>query len=81
MSIDRRGMLDDNPFDYRVYKDGKLEITWNGKPVVMYKGKKSEDLIKRLESSDDKQVQLILAKATGNFKRGNERISKMTDKY
>lgn len=81
MSIDKRGMLDEQPFDYRVYKDGKLEITWNGRPVVMYKGKKSEELIRKLDGADENGVQLILAKATGNFKRGNERISKMKAKY
>lgn len=81
MSIDKRGMLDEQPFDYRVFKDGKLHISWNNKTVLILKGKKSEELLKKLEGADDKDIQLALAKVTGNFKRGNERISKSSSKY
>lgn len=81
MSVDKRGMLDEQPFDYKVFKDGKLHISWNNKTVLILKGKKSDEILKKLEGADDKEAQLVLAKVTGNFKRGNERISKNTLKY
>jgi len=36
-------------------------------------GKKAEDFIKKIKNAEGKDAQLIMAKITGNFKRGNER--------
>lgn len=76
MPIDQKNVLDENPFDYRIFKDNKLEITWNDKPVMMLKGTAAAELIRKLEKAEGKEVQLILAKVTGNFKRGNEKLFK-----
>ena len=46
---------------------------WESKEVKILKGKEAEKLTKKLQGLDDKGVQLVLAKLTGNFKRGNER--------
>ena len=72
--IDQRNVLDEAPFEYRVFKDMKLEISWHNKPVMMLKGKPAQDIIKKIEQAkDSKSVQLILAKVTGQFKHGNEK--------
>jgi len=43
--------------------------------VKTIKGKEAEKIIAKIRSAaNEKEVQLILAKITGNFKRGNERI-------
>ncbi|MBN8585107.1 MAG: hypothetical protein J0M37_08425 [Ignavibacteria bacterium] len=73
--IDQRNMLDEEPFDYKELKDNKVQIYWNNKPVMLLKGAEALKLLKRLENSEGKQTQLILAKVTGNFKRGNEKNS------
>lgn len=73
--IDQRNMLDEEPFEYKELKDGKVQIYWNSKPVMLLKGAEAHKLLKRLENSEGKQTQLILAKVTGNFKRGNEKNS------
>jgi len=72
--IDKRGILDEEVFKYRVTKDKKVFISCEGRQVTTLSGKKAEDIIIKLQSAEDKEVQLILAKATGNFKRGNERL-------
>jgi hypothetical protein len=41
--------------------------------VVALKGARADKLIAGLTGMDSEQQQLTLAKATGNFKRGNER--------
>jgi hypothetical protein len=41
--------------------------------VVVLKGARADKLIAGLPGMDLEQQQLALAKATGNFKRGNER--------
>jgi len=65
--------LDDQPFDYRETKDGKVFITWQGQQVMALKGKKAELLLKRISRLEGAKLQMALAKVTGNFKRGNER--------
>ena len=74
--VDKRGYLDSNPFDYREGKDGKVFLTWEGNQVKILKGKEAEKFLSKVEAANDKEAQLIMAKLTGNFKRGNERASK-----
>ena len=72
-NIDARGRLDEQPFAYRVSKEGQVFIIWQGRTVVTVRGDDARRLLARLATLDDNGVQLALAKATGNFKRGNER--------
>jgi hypothetical protein len=71
--IDRREKLHEAPFDFRVTKNSRVLITWHGKQVKTLSGNAAQKLINALPALDDHGVQLALAKATGNFKRGNER--------
>ncbi len=66
-----RGLADD-PFDYRVTKSGEVRITRGGRVVSVLGGAAGERLAARL-GADPIQDQLLLAKATGNYRRGNER--------
>ncbi|WP_231580864.1 MULTISPECIES: hypothetical protein [unclassified Leucobacter] len=66
-----RGLADD-PFDYRVTKSGEVRITRGGHVVTVLGGAAGERLAARL-GVDPVQDQLLLAKATGNYRRGNER--------
>lgn len=71
--IDRRNRLDEEVFTYRVSKDNKIFIYWQGKNVMILKGKDSEKFLARVSNAGVKEVQLIMAKVTGNFKHGNEK--------
>ena len=65
-------------FSYRITKNGKVFVHWHGanrKREIVLKGVKAVKLIRVLPEMDDETQQLTLAKATGNFKRGNERRS------
>jgi hypothetical protein len=64
--------LDDDPFDYRVTKDGRILVSRGGRPVVTVAGSAAERLLGMLGRDDDLDQQL-LARATGNYRRGNER--------
>ena len=62
-------------FSYRFTKNGKVFVYWqgkNGKREIVMKGARAERLIRELPAMDTEQQQLALARATGNFKRGNE---------
>ena len=75
-NIDKRGILDEEVFTYRITKDKKVFISYEGRQVTVLSGKKAEGFIADISGAEGKDAQLILAKITGNFKRGNERDSK-----
>lgn len=68
--------MGNEPFSYRITKDNKILIYWhgaNGKREIVLKGAGAEKLIRELPTMNPERQQLALARATGNFKRGNER--------
>ena len=71
---DVRGRLVDDPFSYRVTKSGDVMISRGGRTVLTVGGGAGVKLLKALDATTtDAAEQLVLAKATGNYKRGNER--------
>lgn len=75
-NIDKRGVLDEEIFSYRISKDGTVFISWHSKQVKIIRGDKAQDFIRAIQDQTGKEAQLIMAKETGNFKRGNERQRK-----
>ncbi|HCJ59146.1 MAG TPA: hypothetical protein DHV55_18690 [Clostridiaceae bacterium] len=75
-NIDKRNRLEEEIFSYRVSKDNKVFIFWYEKQVMILKGKESEKFLAEIAKADKIESQLIMAKITGNFKRGNEKTNK-----
>lgn len=71
--VDKRNILDDEVFSYQTGKDGKVFIFWYRKQVKILKGKEAQKFLAKIAGLEHKEAQLVMAKATGNFKRGNER--------
>ena len=71
--IDKRNKLDEEVFSYRTGKDGKVFLSWRGKEVKILKGSEAATFLSKIEGMGHKNAQLVMAKATGNFKHGNER--------
>ncbi|MCC6612769.1 MAG: hypothetical protein IT320_04775 [Anaerolineae bacterium] len=71
--VDKRGKLDDDVFAYQVTKDGRVRLFWHERLVKTLAGDDARKLLSKLDGLDGHDLQLALAKATGNFKRGNER--------
>jgi hypothetical protein len=68
--------MDKEQFSYRISKNGKLFVNWlgkQGKREIVLKDSRADKLLRELLVMDPEQRQLALARATGNFKRGNER--------
>jgi hypothetical protein len=72
-TVDKRNKLDEEIFTYKFTKDNKVFISWHGKQVTILSGCKAERFIADIKQAEGKEVQLIMAKATGHFKHGNER--------
>lgn len=73
MPEDARGELLDGRFDYRLLKDGRVTVSYYGRPVTTLAGRDAERFLKRIDGLGDHAAQLVMARVTGNFKRGNER--------
>jgi predicted NAD/FAD-dependent oxidoreductase len=62
--------LAENPFDWQITKDRRVLIYRGGRLVVTAP---AGELADRLDRADTEQAQQLLARATGNYRRGNER--------
>ena len=56
-------------FDYEHRPDGSVVITHDGRVAVRLRGWRSEQFLREVDSDP----QLVMARWTGNYKRGNER--------
>lgn len=65
-------------FAYHYSKQGLLSISYQHKVIMHLKAKAGEKLYHQLQKcSKEEEIQMLLAKATGNFKRGNEKLAKL----
>lgn len=67
--------LDDNPFDWQVTKAGKLMIYRGGEFVMIVSPDKAAPVLAKL-GNDPEADQQILARITGQYRMGNERMGK-----
>ena len=68
--IDRRGKLGEEPFDVQVTRD-KVLVRFRGRLVRTLTGPDVQAVRAVLDNPE--ALQLLIARKTGNFKRGNER--------
>ncbi len=65
--------FDAEPFDWSVTADSRVLVSRGGRQVVVVAGARGSKLAAQLETADDDRAQQLLARATGNYKRGNEK--------
>jgi len=71
---DKRNLLKETqPFTYQLNGTDKARVFYQNRPVFTAVGKDYQKLEKAIRAGDAYEIQLCLAKMTGNFKRGNER--------
>lgn len=63
---------DDMVFSFRSSRDGKVFIAWRGRVVTTLAGDTARRFLTAVEHETAAEAQLRMARATGNFKRGNE---------
>jgi hypothetical protein len=64
------------PFSYATRADGSIVISYRTAPVTILRGRSAERFTARISDADAADAQQLMARATGNFKRGNERQGK-----
>ena len=72
--IDQRGRLEEEPFTVKATRD-KVLVEFRGRLVRTLVGRDADEVKRALDAGDHAAVQLLVARKTGNFKRGNERTS------
>lgn len=71
---DQRDILfNEKPLSYKLLKENKAQILYKGKMVSTIVGKEYNKLKRVIEMDNVYELQLFLAKITGQFKHGNER--------
>jgi len=70
---DKRNRFDHEVFSYRATKDGKVFLFWQGKQVKVLRGQVAQKFLRDVVVVGLQEAQLMMAKITGNFKRGNTR--------
>jgi hypothetical protein len=60
-------------FSWGQTKDGRVRISRDGRVVTTLAGPSAHRFLSRVEGADEAAVQLEMARATGNYKRGSER--------
>jgi hypothetical protein len=63
-------------FAYSLTRDGRVRISHRGRQVVTLAGAKAEAFRAKVDGADPDAQQLLMARMTGNFKRGNERMAR-----
>lgn len=78
--MSEKNSLEEKPFSYRQYKNGNVSVFYEGKAVTILKGKNAQKFSSQVENTTEFEAQMLMAKITGNFKRGNEREGKLKGK-
>lgn len=62
-------------FSYRVLKSREVEVRHHGKLAATLRGADAADFIAEVEAGDEHDGQQLMARLTGNYKRGNEGLA------
>ncbi|GGB73059.1 hypothetical protein GCM10011314_10730 [Knoellia flava] len=60
-------------FDWHERGDGSVVITHHGSMATVLRGRRARDFVEDVEAGDDQE---LMARVTGNYRRGNERTAK-----
>jgi len=63
-------------FDFQRRKDNSVLITHNGKTASTLRVELASEFLEDMADTDDAEAQEIMARLTGNYRRGNERLAK-----
>ena len=67
--------MDDLGFTFRARKNGEVEILHRGRRATTLRGTVARDFLATAAAGDEAELQQVMARLTGNFKRGNERTA------
>jgi len=63
-------------FSYRTRKAGEIEVLHHGRLAATLRGAVALDFLAEMQSCGHAAAQQLMARLTGNYKRGNERSAR-----
>ena len=66
---------EDLGFTYRVRKTREVEVLHHGKLAATLRGTDAADFLSEVEAGGLADAQQLMARLTGNYKHGNERLA------
>ncbi|MEI5102508.1 hypothetical protein RB200_33405 [Streptomyces sp. PmtG] len=66
-------MAEAHGFTYEERGDGSVEIRHHGRPATVLRGGRAARFVREATTGD---AQLVMARWTGNYRRGNERAAR-----
>jgi hypothetical protein len=73
-------MSHDFGYSYQTRKNGDVAILRHGEIVTLLKKNRAQDFLDNVEKRPN-DAQMLMAKITGNYKRGNERVAQFDQKF
>jgi hypothetical protein len=67
--------MNDLGFTYRLKKNKDLEIHHRGRLASTLRGHDATDFLAEVEAGSEDDAQQLMARVTGNYKHGNERLA------
>jgi hypothetical protein len=68
-------MTNDLGFTWRQRKNGDVELLHRGRLATTLRGADAADFLGEVQAASDEDAQQLMARVTGNYKRGNERLA------
>jgi len=62
-------------FTFRRRKDGEVQVLHRGRLASTLRGADALDFLSGVQASTPADAQQLMARVTGNYKRGNERLA------
>jgi hypothetical protein len=66
---------EDLDFSYRQLKSGEVEVLHRGRRASTLRGNDALDFLAEVEGASTYEAQQLMARVTGNYKHGNERLA------
>lgn len=76
MTQERESQDSDLGFTYRTRKNGEVELLHHGRVASTLRGSDAADFLAEVEVGEPSDAQQLMARVTGNYKRGNERLAR-----
>lgn len=68
-------MSEDLGFGYRATKSGEVTLQRDGRTVTVLRGQTALEFLSDIEGASEHDQQQLMARLTGNYKHGNERLA------
>jgi hypothetical protein len=69
-------MHPDLGFTWRTRSNGDVQLLHHGRLAATLRGSKAADFLAEMQVCSDTDAQQLMARVTGNYKRGNERAAR-----